>query len=107
MVELAWLWLQNQPASGAQPVVPRASPAQRRTDAKDHLVALARKLLVALWRYVSAASSLRRRDESPLKTAPHHTISILEDLTGPDGSKVADRYVRWSNEPTGRRVSAS
>jgi len=54
MVQLAWLWLQNQPASALslwfQERVQRAGPRMR----KRTLIALARKLLVALWRYASA-----------------------------------------------------
>ena len=54
MVELAWLWLQNQPASALSlwfhERVQRNGGRMRKTT----VVALARKLLVALWRYVSA-----------------------------------------------------
>jgi hypothetical protein len=38
---------------GAQPVVPRAGPPWR-ADGKTIIVALARKLLIALWRYTTA-----------------------------------------------------
>ena len=44
---------------GAQPLVPRACPAQRRPMRKTTIVALARKLLVALWKYATTASSSR------------------------------------------------
>ena len=54
MVELAWLWLQNQPASALSlwfhERVQRLGGRMRKTT----IVALARKLLVALWRYTSA-----------------------------------------------------
>lgn len=53
MVELAWLWLRYQPASALsrwfQARVGARSGRQRRIA----IVALARKLLVALWRYVT------------------------------------------------------
>lgn len=52
MVELAWLWLRYQP--GAAPVAwfrERTGSAGRRVR-KVMLVALARKLLIALWRFV-------------------------------------------------------
>ena len=55
MVELAWLWLKNQPRSQLSlwfhERVERlaADPARKTT-----IVALARKLLVALWKYISA-----------------------------------------------------
>ena len=54
MVELAWLWLRHQPASALSlwfhERVQRSGGRSRKTT----IVALARKLLVALWKYTSA-----------------------------------------------------
>jgi transposase len=54
MVELAWLWLQNQPTSALslwfRERVRRVGGRIRKT----LILALARKLLVALWRYTTA-----------------------------------------------------
>jgi transposase len=54
MLELAWLWLQNQPTSALslwfRERVERLGGRMRKTI----IVALARKLLVALWRYTTA-----------------------------------------------------
>src|SRR4051794_34423157 len=54
MVELAWLWLKNQPTSALSlwfhERVQRLGGRMRKTI----IVALARKLLVALWRYMTA-----------------------------------------------------
>jgi transposase len=54
MVELAWLWLQNQPTSALslwfRERVQRLGGRMRKTA----IVALARKLLIALWRYTTA-----------------------------------------------------
>jgi len=54
MVELAWLWLRNQPTSALslwfRERVQRLGGRMRKTI----IVALARKLLVALWRYMTA-----------------------------------------------------
>src|SRR3954470_89286 len=54
MVELAWLWLRNQPTSALSlwfhERVQRLGGRMRKTI----IVALARKLLVALWRYMTA-----------------------------------------------------
>ena len=54
MVELAWLWLQNQPTSALslwfRERVERLGGRMRKTI----IVALARKLLIALWRYTTA-----------------------------------------------------
>jgi transposase len=52
MVELAWLWVRFQPESAlSQWFVARVGPAKGRVR-RIAIVALARKLLVALWRYV-------------------------------------------------------
>jgi transposase len=54
MVELSWLWLRNQPDSALarwfQERVQRNGGRLR----KPTIVALARKLLIALWKYVAA-----------------------------------------------------
>lgn len=53
MVELAWLWLRYQPGSGlARWFVERVGTGRGRIR-KITAVALARKLLVALWRYLA------------------------------------------------------
>ena len=52
MVELAWLWLRNQRDSAlSQWFLARVGDAKGRVR-RIAIVALARKLLVALWRYV-------------------------------------------------------
>src|SRR5689334_2750599 len=54
MVELAWLWLRNQPSSALSlwfhERIQRLGGRMRKTI----IVALARKLLIALWRYTTA-----------------------------------------------------
>ncbi len=54
MIQLAWLWLRHQPHSALacwfHERVERNGGRQRKTT----IVALARKLLVTLWKYVSA-----------------------------------------------------
>ena len=54
MIQLAWLWLRHQPHSALtlwfHERVERDGGRRR----KITIVALARKLLVALWKYVSA-----------------------------------------------------
>jgi transposase len=53
MVQIAWLWLQHQPQSAlARWYFERVSG--RPNARKTAIVALARKLLIALWKYVSA-----------------------------------------------------
>jgi transposase len=54
MVELAWLWLRYQPDSALARWFAERVGAARGRVRKIAAVALARKLLVALWRYVTA-----------------------------------------------------
>jgi transposase len=50
MIQLAWLWLRHQPQS----VLARWFKAHSQRGRKTMIVALARKLLVALWKYVTS-----------------------------------------------------
>lgn len=58
MIQLAWLWLRNQPGS----VLSRWFVDRVQSDGgrlkKTAIVALARKLLIALWRYVTAGVTI-------------------------------------------------
>jgi transposase len=49
MIQLAWLWLRHQPQSA----LARWFKVQSQRGRKSAIVALARKLLVALWKYVT------------------------------------------------------
>ena len=49
MVQIAWLWIRHQPQSALTRWFKERSPQGR----KRAIVALARKLLVALWKYVT------------------------------------------------------
>ena len=67
MVELAWLWLQNQSSSALSlwfhDRVRRLGGRIRKTI----IVALARKLLIALWRYTTAGVII---EGAAMKAAP-------------------------------------
>jgi transposase len=54
MVELAWMWLQHQPTSALSQWFHARDQGLGGRKRKTTIVALARKLLVALWRYTSA-----------------------------------------------------
>jgi transposase len=54
MVELAWMWLQHQPTSALSLWFHQRDQGLGGRKRKTTIVALARKLLVALWRYSSA-----------------------------------------------------
>jgi transposase len=53
IVELAWLWLRWQPGSALSPWYQRRFGSGNKRVRKIGIVALARKLLIALWRYVA------------------------------------------------------
>ena len=53
MIELAWLWLRYQPESSLARWFHERVGAARGRVRKISAVALARKLLVALWRYLT------------------------------------------------------
>ena len=52
MIELAWLWLQWQPDSALSQWFNRRFARGGKRMRRIGIVALARKLLIALWRYV-------------------------------------------------------
>ncbi len=54
MIELAWLWLRNQPSSALTRWFHERVMRNWGRLKKTTIVALARKLLVALWKYVTA-----------------------------------------------------
>ena len=53
MVQLAWFWLRNQPASALSAWYRERVGDKRGRVKRIAIVALARKLLVALWRFVT------------------------------------------------------
>jgi transposase len=65
MIQLAWLWLRHQPRSALtlwfKDRIERNGGRRRKTT----IVALARKLLVALWKYVSAGVVLEGATITP------------------------------------------
>ena len=54
MIQLAWLWLRHQPQSALARWFHERNARSGGRERKSAIVALARKLLVALWKYVSA-----------------------------------------------------
>jgi len=66
MIQLSWLWLRHQPQSALSLwFTARVQSSGGRTK-KSAIVALARKLLVALWKYVTAGVVI---EGAVLKTA--------------------------------------
>lgn len=54
LIQLAWLWLRNQPESALAQWYQQRVRLNGGRLKKSMVVALARKLLVALWKYVTA-----------------------------------------------------
>jgi transposase len=54
MIQLAWLWPRHQPGSALARWFRERTKGASKLQKKKMVVALARKLLVALWRYVEA-----------------------------------------------------
>jgi transposase len=69
MVELAWLWLKNQPTSALSLWFHERARLGGRMR-KTIIVALARKLLIALWRYTTAGVVI---EGAVMKPAPMTT----------------------------------
>jgi transposase len=64
MIQLAWLWLRYQPGSElAEWFRKRVGTLAGRTR-RIAIVALARKLLIALWRYVEVPAGVEIRTET-------------------------------------------
>ena len=88
MVQVAWLWLRHQPDSALSlwftDRVKRNGGRLKRTT----IVAMARKLLVALWRYATSGVVI---EGAILKAARvrrlQNTIDIPRTRSGPDGSR--------------------
>ena len=65
MLQLAWLWLQHQPQSALAQWFHRRLPGMTGRAARKRLiVALARKLFVALWKFTSAGVVMRSGHEN-------------------------------------------
>jgi transposase len=54
LIQLAWLWLRHQPTSGLSPWFKDRVTRDGGRGKRTTIVALARKLLVALWKFVSS-----------------------------------------------------
>jgi transposase len=66
MIQLAWLWLRHQPDSLLSHWFQERVAGKGRRIRKIMITALARKLLVALWKYVTAGVVIER---AVMKTA--------------------------------------
>jgi len=73
MIEAAWLWVQHQPKSGLTHWFIQRTVGQSKRVRKIMIVALARKLAIALWRFVELGLVPEGAILSPRVTAPRVT----------------------------------
>ena len=66
MIQLPWLWLRHQPDSALTRWFRQRAASSGSAQRKKIVVALARKLLVALWKYVTVGVVI---DGAKLKNA--------------------------------------
>ncbi len=69
MIQLAWLWLRHQPQSALSRWFHKRAKRGRQGWRKTAIVALARKLLVALWKYVNDGVVIEGAVMKPLPAA--------------------------------------
>lgn len=97
MIQMAWLWTRHQPASAWSrwffERVARNGGRMR----KATIVALARKFLVAFWRYVVSGVVIEVPSCRPRDNPQQHP----QGLISPDGSRWTDRFQPWPS--TSRR----
>src|SRR3954468_6985354 len=86
MIQIAWLWLRHQPQSALTVWFRERIKRTGGRLGKTMIVALARKLLVALWKYATAGVLI----EGAVLLPP-----IYRGLISPGGSRWANRTPRW------------
>jgi transposase len=90
MIQLAWLWIRHQPQSALTRWFKERSPQGR----KRAIVALARKLLVALWKYVTQGVEIEGAVMKPAAISPGR-------------SGWTNRWIAWLQTPQRRMASSS
>ena len=109
LIQLAWLWLRHQPKSALALWFKERVTRNGGRFKKTTIVAMTRKLLVALWKYVTAGVSYRGgRYENRLTRDAYPKSAIFQDLivlADPGGRTVAPhgpkqpRFREWSRPP--------
>jgi len=106
MIELAWLWVRHQPDSALSRWFRARVGTERGRIRRVAIVALARKLLIALWRYVThgevpEGAVLKRRNAiSRRYGVPSHLQGKLTLAR----SRRADRIMSWLQDAAIRLV---
>ena len=113
LIQLAWLWLRHQPQSALALWFEERVRRNGGRLKKTTIVALARKLLVALWKYVTAGvvieGAMMKRltinaDRSLNLPGPDQSWRIQVDEPHPHGLK--SRLQEWSRPPEPRPPQA-
>lgn len=77
MIQLAWLWLRNQPQSALALWFKARVASNGGRLKKTLIVALARKLLVALWKYVTAGVVIEGAILTKMRVPPARMGDLL------------------------------
>ena len=108
LIQLAWLWLRNQPQSALALWFKERVNRNGGRLKKAAIVALARKLLVALWKYVAAGVVIEGAIvEERLRRRSEEIEVIYRDPISLGGSGWTNRTSPWPEKPLSRMVSSS
>ena len=101
LIQLAWLWLRHQPQSALALWFKERVTRNGGRFKKTTIVALARKLLVALWKYVTAGVIIEGAVmKARLTTDAQQNSQIFQDLISPGGSGWTNRNPHGLNSRT-------
>jgi transposase len=87
MIELAWFWLRHQRDSALSLWFQARVGDGKGRVRRIAIVALARKLLVVLWRYVTNCSIFESKHFPPASAASHHGVAEPTAFTRARASK--------------------
>ncbi len=94
MIQVAWLWIRHQPESQLTKWFRRRTEGQSKRMRCVMIVALARKLAIALWRYLETGPIPERRSPLGLMRTTASNNGKKTVSTGPRGA-LAGRMYGW------------
>ena len=107
MIQLAWLWLRHQPTSELSLWFRERVKRNGGRGKKTAIVALARKLLVALWKFSSSGVVIEGAMMKLPERSDHWISHSAGSRSGPDGSRRANRKTAWPQQPSLKNGLAS
>jgi transposase len=91
MIQAAWLWLKHQPKSAITRWFVQRTAGQSGRIRRIMIVAVARKLAIALWRFLEGPGAARRHARQPLTTLVSHLQFRRSVTTGNQSRLVSAR----------------